>query len=204
VNEFIKLNGSKLLFAFKATSIIFLTIAIILLTISFFAGQLPDLVLLTVILLTSGIGLPFFILIIAYLEWLSKQGIRKRAFSKPPFDQLDKIGFNRSFINDKNKWYFTETIKEGIINDFKIKCNVTRENSKTILFKALTEPRRIEKNEFKILEIGFQRSDIMFDEGGLTKFYNINLPTVRTIEHLKSDLEQFTSTLKKENFNPAK
>lgn len=204
MDGFLKLNRHKLQFAFTATSITFLTIVIIFLTIGYFKEQFPDMALLATVLLGGGIAFPLFIIAIAYLEWLSKRKVRKRAFLRPPFDQLDKIGFSKSFINAHTKWYFTEETKEGVINGFKIECNITRENSTTIQFKALTKPRPIEKKEFKELQDRFKRNDIAFDWDGLIKMYDIRRPAVQTIQQLKYDLVQFTNTLSQEKFEPDK
>lgn len=204
MDRFLKLNKHKLRFAFFATSITFLTIVIIILAIGYFNEQFPDIVLLTIVLLGAGIGFPLFIITLAYLEWLSKRRVRKRAFSKPPFDRLDKIGFSKSFINEKTKWFFTEESKEVVINDFKIKCDITRNNSKTIQFKALVNHRQIDKDEFKHLERHFKNQDIIFDFEGLIKMYDIKRPTIVSAQQLESDLIKFTELLKKENFEPQK
>lgn len=204
MDGFLKLNNHKLRFAFVATSLIFLSFALILLVIGYFNEQLPDTVLLTTILFVAGIGLPIFIIAIAYLEWLSKRRVRRRAFSKSPFDKLPKIGFTKSYINEKTKWFFTEETKEGIINNFKIKCDITRENSKTIQFKALVEHRQIDKDEFKRLEQLFNKYDVIFDFEGLTKMLDINRQKINTEQELKTELLKFTELLKNENFEPKK
>ena len=204
MDGFLKLNRHKLRFAFIATSLIFLSLALIFLEIGYYNEQLPDIILLTTILLVAGIGFPIFIISIAYLEWLSKRRVRKRAFSKPPFNQLDKIGFSLSLINEKTKWFFTEESKESVINDFKIKCDITRENSKTIQFKALVNYRQIDKDEFKHLEQHFKNHGIIFDFEGLVKMYDMKKPTIHSAQQLKSDLIKFTELLKKENFKPQK
>ncbi|BDD01418.1 hypothetical protein [Persicobacter psychrovividus] len=204
MDGFLKLNKHKLRFAFVATSLIFLSLALILLIIGYFNEQFPDPVLLITILLVAGIGFPIFIIAIAYLEWLSKRRVRKRAFSKSPYDKLPKIGFTKTFINEKTKWFFTEETKEGFVNNFKIKCDITRENSKTIQFKALVEHRQIDKDEFKRLEHLFNKYDVIFDFEGLTKLLDINNPAIASVQQLESELMKFTELLKNENFEPIK
>ena len=204
MDGFLKLNIHKLRFALIATSLIFLSLALILLVISYFNEQLPDPVLLIAIILVAGIGFPIFIIAIAYLEWLLKRRVRRRAFSKSPFDKLSKIGFNKTFINVKSKWFFTEETKEGIVNNFKIKCDKTRENSKKIQFKAIVEHIQIDKNEFKRLEQLFNKYDIIFDSEGLTKLVDINRPKKFSLQQLESELLKFTELLKSENFKPIK
>ena len=94
---------------------------------------------------------------LAYLEWLSKRRVRNRGFSK-------------SFINEKTKWFFTEETKEGTINNFKIKCDITRENSNKTQFKAFVKHKQIDKNELN----RFKKYQVIFDFEGLTKIYDIN------------------------------
>lgn len=204
MDGFLKLNRHKLKFAFVSTSLIFLSIAIIFLVIGYFNNQLPNTILLITILLVAGIGLPIFIMALAYLEWLFKRKVRNRAFSKPPFDQLENIGFSKSFINEKIKWFFTEETKEGSINNFKIKCDITRENSKKIQFKAFVEHKQIDKNEFKRLEHYLKKHEITFDFGGFTKTHDIRRPEIVSAKQLESDLFEFIELLKKEGFEPRK
>lgn len=204
MDGFLKLNRYKIRFVFVTTSLLFLSIAIILLIIGYLNEQLPDIILLTTIFSVAGIGIPIFVIAVSYLEWLSKQRMRKRVFSKTPFDKLPKIGFKKSFLNEKTKWYFTEETKEGVINNFKIKCDITRENSKMIQFKALVEYRQIDKNELKRLEQHFHKYDVIFDFEGLTKMVDINRQTINTEQQLESELRKFTELLKNENFEPKK
>lgn len=202
MDGFLKLNRHKLRLASFTTSITFLTIVIIFIAIGYSKGQFPDIILIITILLSAGIGIPFFIITLAYLDWLSKQKVRKRAFSKAPFDRLDKIGFSKSFINEKTKWFFTEETKEAYINEFKIKCDITRENSKIIQFKALVTQRLIDEDELKHLERSFKNQGIIFDYDGLVKIYDIKRPIATSIQQLKSDLIKFTELLKRKGFEP--
>lgn len=204
MNEFLKLNKHKLPFAFISTSLAFLAIALVFLAIAYFNNQFPDLSLLIIILLVAGIGFPVFIIMVAYLEWLSKRRLRIKAFSVKPFDQLDKIGFTKSFINEKNKLYFTEETKEGIFNDFRIICDVTRKNPKTIQFKALIKHKQIEEDDLKKLENQLKTQNIVFDFDGIIKMYNLKRLTIHSIIQLESDLVKFTELLKKQNFEPEK
>lgn len=112
---FLELNRHKIIFAFKVLSITFIILASIPLTIGLFSGELPDLLLLILILLSAVIGFPLLVITLGYLDWLSKQQSRLKAFSAQPFNQLDQLGFLESYLNDKTKWYFTEEIKEGLV-----------------------------------------------------------------------------------------
>jgi hypothetical protein len=162
----------------------------------------PDLLLFVSVLIGASIVFPIFIIGLAYIEWLSKRRIRNKAFSHCPFDELDKIGFTVSYLNEQTKWYFTEETKEVSINNYLIQCDVRRESPNTIEFKAFVKHAAIEKETFKKLEAKFKSEEIYFDLGGLVKKYNIKKSSNLTIEQVKKDLTQFVQTLKREEFEP--
>ena len=116
MDTFISLNKSKLKFAFSATSLILLGLVSVILIIAYFSNGQPGIELLMTILLTAGVGFPIFIVLIAYLTWLYRRSLRRKLFAKAPFNQLENIGFSKSYLNIDTKWHFTEEIKEKIIN----------------------------------------------------------------------------------------
>ena len=73
-----------------------------------------------------------------------------------------------------------------------------------IWLTAQTKLKQIAKNDFKQLRARFKQKNIEFDRDGLTKYYSIKRPNVHSVQQLKSDLEQFTEILIKENFEPEK
>jgi|GEM_PF-763360 len=199
---FLELNRHKLKFAFTATSIIFFTIALILLLIAYSKGQLPDTTMLVAILLTAAVGFPLFVIAVAYLEWLSKRKVRRRGFSVQPFDQLDKIGITKSFLNNKSKWFFTEEIKQGIVNGIWIECDITREDSKTIYFTALVKPKPIDKAARIQLEQQLKKQNIVLDLEASAILYDLTRPSVSTIQQVESDLIKFTKLLNLVGYEP--
>lgn len=139
----------------------------------------------------------------AYIVWTSKRRVRNRAFNKHPFDELDKIGFTVSRINEKTKWSFTEETKEIKINGFLIQCDVYRGSPNVIIFKAFVKHKTIGKDRFKFLRIKFREDNIYFENGNLQKLYNLKNIENLSNEKLKSDLIGFVDLLIKERFEPA-
>ena len=197
------INSQKLPFALKATSLTFTIIVLVIFTIlGLTKNEYPDLLLFLSVLVGASIVFPIFIIGLAYIEWLSKRRVRNKVFRQRPFDELDKIGFTVSYINDKTKWYFTEETKEVSINNYLIQCDIRRESPNTIEFKAFVKHTEIEKERFKSLNEMFKQEEIYFDFGGLVKKYNIKKTMNLTIEEVKTDLTQFVQTLKREKFEP--
>lgn len=204
MDTFLTLNKKKLRFAFTTCSLSLLVLAFISLAIAFFTGNFPDAKLLFVILFAAGIGLPLFIILLAYLGWQHKQVSRKKTFSKNPFDQIESIGFYKAYTNQASRWFFTEEIKEGKLNGFTFIADVNREASHIIEIEALTEWQKIDKSEYDYLSKKFKQFNIEFGIGSLIKQYDTKRLNFHTIQELKADLIHFTQTLKQENFEPRK
>ncbi len=204
MDTFLDLNGDKLKFAFTRTSLVFLGVVSVFLTIAYFTENFLDAELLLIIVFTAGIGLPLIIILNAYLAWLYKRSARKKAFSKTPFDQIEKIGFYKSPSNVTTKWFFTHQVKEGHVNGFTLVCDISNEKSHIIEVKVPTEWKKLNKSQYNSLSKKFSEQKIEFRIGSLVKQYNTKRPPVLTIHDLKSDLEQFTELLKQEGFEPKK
>ncbi len=203
MTNFLEINRNKLRFALKAISLTFTLIVLIIFTIlGVTKNEFPDWVLFVSILISSSIGLPIFVIGLAYIDWHSKIRIRNKAYNQQPFDELDQIGFTISYLNDKTKWYFTEEFKEIVINGYRIQCDARKESPNTIEFKAFVKHTKIEKEKFKTLDEKLRQEEIYFDFGGLIKKYNIKKKMNLTIEQLKIDLTQFVEILQHEEFEP--
>lgn len=201
MTSFLNINRHKLTFAFKATSGIFtLIIFTIIIIIGLTKNNYPNLDLLIIVILSASIGFPIFILGLAYIEWLSKRRVRKKALEYCPFDQLDKIGFTVSYLHEKTKWYFTEVTKEIKINGYRIQVDTKRESPKTLEFKVFVQSPEIDEEAFKRLETKLKQDDIYFDFDGPVKKYNLKRPINLTAEQLKTDLTKFVEILKNEKF----
>ena len=204
MDTFLALNRKKLRFAFFACSLIFLGLAGIVLTIAYFTGNSPNAKLLFAIVAGAGIVFPLFIILLAYMGWHLKRLARKRAFSKSPFDQLESIGFYKSYLNLKTKWFFTEEIKEGKINGFTLTADINRETNRIIEIEVPVEWQQLNKEEYKRLSEKFKQFNIEFRIGSLVKIYDTKRLTFHTIQELEGDLKHFTQTLRQEKFEPKK
>jgi len=199
---FLELNRNKIGFAFISTSLVFLTLTLPFLIVFYYNDDFPDLIFLSIIISSAGVGFPVFLLGLAYLEWLLNRRVRRRVFSVFPFNELYKIGFKESLINEKTRWNFTQETKEAIVNDFLLKCDVTHENPKIIEFNTLVEPKQIEKNELKRLSKSFSKQGVKFSYDEFTKKINSRRRDLKSVEVLEKDLLSFTETLKKDGFLP--
>jgi hypothetical protein len=204
MNKFLELNRHKLKFAFTTTALMFLAILLVLLAIGYFKDQLPKGNLLIIIFLVAAIGFPILILIISYLAWQFKQAKKEKAFSKPPFDQLENIGFSNALINTKTKWAYTEEVKVGNVNGFNLIGDVSNNKSHILEFRVLVALKKIKKSEYERISKKFGNYNIEFELGSLVKKYNTKRLSVHTIQNLKRDLEEFTELLKHEGFEPQK
>jgi hypothetical protein len=199
LKTFLKLNIHKLKFAYFFIAITFSVMAILMFMILYFKNQLPNLSLILYVLLGSFIGFPVFLLLIAFLEWVTKKHIRSKTFSNPPFNQLEYIGFYNSFFNEETIWYFTEEIKSGRINNFIIECNIEKGKKGLVYFKIIADSNNIPINNYSLITNRLKDKEINPD---LSKAYKIAEWKSRTINQLKSDLERFTEIVRKEGFKP--
>lgn len=204
MNQFLKLNRHKLKFAFKVTSLLFMALVLIVFIIAIVNGQVPEASLIIIVTFFAGVIFPCFIIFISYLAWLYKQWAKRKAFSKPPFDQLHVLGFSDELQAEKTKWAFTEKVKAGKINGFDLIADVLYGDRHIIEVRTFTAWRQIKKNEYKRLSKEFKTHDIEFDIGCLIKRYNIKRLSVFTIDDLRSDLHGFTELLKQNGFEPQK
>jgi len=200
---FLALNRKKLKFAYAATAITFLALVLVILGIALFNDAVPSIGLIVAILVVAGIVFPIFTIFLGWLGWHYKKRKRTKAFLTPPFDELDRIGFRRSLVNENSKWVFTDEAWQGKFNGFTILCNVVNERYHIIEMEVFCQRRQLEKAEFAALSEKFKQYDIEFGFGSLVKQYDTKRLTIYTAAELKNDLEQFTRLLKQEGFEPA-
>ncbi|RCH54209.1 hypothetical protein DJ568_12985 [Mucilaginibacter hurinus] len=204
MDNFINLNGRKIKFAFLTTSSIFLIFSFILFVYSYSKGETPDLASLITGVFVAGFVMPAFIIAVAYYEWYRKKRVRLKAFKIPPFDRLEEMGFHKYYVLENSRFFFTEEVKRGEINDFTLICNVERNSPNKIAFRAIAKDKQLDKSEFKKLEHVLKGNNIELDFGALTKAYNLKKIQFMTISDLNTDLEQFTDLLKENGFEPLK
>jgi len=203
MSTFLKLNRHKLKPAFLRTSIILLGLVSIALLIAFLTGNLPNGQLLLSIILVTGLGFSLFILFLGYITWLLNHKARQNAFAKTPFDQIENIGFYKAFIDDTSKWSFTDEIKEGKINGFTLRMDMSKEKGyQFIEFDIPVEWKKLDKSEFNRLSNIFKQHNAEFRIGSIAKSYETRQQPFQTVSDLKQDLELFTTLLRQEGFEP--
>jgi len=104
MDTFLQLNKEKIGPTFIRLSLILLGLVSIVLAIGNLNGSLPNGQLLLFIFLASGIGFPLFMLFLGYIGWLLNHTTRQKAFSKIPFNQIEKIGFYTYHLDHNSKW----------------------------------------------------------------------------------------------------
>ena len=205
MKEFFKLNKTKLVFAFKFTSLVFLTLVLIIFGIGYLNGQVPELSLFLTVCAGAGLGLPMFMLLIATLRGTWDLHKRRKAFGSQPFSELLKHGFTEKIKHDKNRWQFSEPILTGQIANFQILVEVdTQQAPDVIRFQALTEVEVIGKNEVERLARQFSHDEIELDFDGVTKKISIKNQRMTKIDELITELTRFILIIRQQNFKPVK
>ncbi len=202
MDTFLELNRQKLKPAFFRISLILIGLVLLIFLISFLAtGNLPDGQLLLSIILATGIVFPVFIMLLGYLTWLLNHKARQHVFSKIPFDQIENIGFYKSYIGDTSKWSFTDVIKEGKLNGFTLRMDLSKEKGRHFIeFDIPVEWKKLDKSEFNRLIEKFKQHSAEFRIESITKQYDTRQRTIPTVSDLNQDLELFTALLRQEGF----
>jgi hypothetical protein len=202
MKKFLQLNKHKLKFAFKVSSLVFVSLVSIVFIIVSITSGIPDYSLIIIVILTAGIAFPCFTLFISYLAWYYKRWAKEKAFATPPFNELHVFGFTDKLQGEKTKWAFTEMVKGGAIHGFDMIADVLYNERNIIEVRAFTTWRQLDTMEYKRLSREFEEYNIEFDIGCFVKKYNIKRMSHLTINDLKRDLEEFTMLLKQNGFVP--
>ena len=202
MDTFLQLNREKLRPVFIRLSLTSLGFVSIVLLIAYVTGNLPNGQLLLYILLTTGIVFPIFIMLLGYIVWLISRNARQRAFYNVPFNQIETIGFHKTYSGHNLKWSFTDELKKGHLNGFTLTMDLSKEKGHTLEFVAPTEWKKLDKTEYRRLTEKFQVHNIEFRIGSLVKQYDIKQSTLHTVSDIKQDLEYFTTLLREEGFIP--
>lgn len=203
MDTFLKLNRQKLKPALVRTSLIFLGAVIIPLSITYMTGTLPNAQFLLYVLIVACIGFPLLIIFLGYLIWQFNHKARQKAFSKTPFNQVDKIGFSRTYIGDSSKWSLTDEIKEGNINGFTLRMDISKEKGgRFIEFDIPVEWKKLDNGELNRLTEEFKHYNAELRIGSIAKQYDTRRQTLQTVSDLKQDLELFIALLRQEGFEP--
>jgi len=176
-------------------------IALVLFVIAFINGE-ADIELIIILLLVAGVGMPCFIIMVSYLAWYYKEWSRQKAFSIPPFDSLIELDFTDALINEKSRWHFTEKVKVGEMNGFRILSDILYDETHIIEFRIFSSAKDVNRNEYKRLTKLFKPNNIEFDFGNCVKRYNIKKLLVHSVDDIKRDLEEITNLLISGGFKP--
>jgi hypothetical protein len=138
---------------------------------------------------------------LGYLTWQLNHKARQKTFAKTPFNQVDNIGFYKAYIGDTSKWSFTEEIKEGKLNGFTLRMDMSKEKGRHFLeFDIPVEWKKLDKSEFKRLTANFKQHNAEFRIGSIIKQYDTRQHSFQTVSDLKQNLEIFTLLLRHEGF----
>ena len=197
MKEFYRLNKIKLLKSYIFIAIIGFIFVSILLLISYLTNKFPNLELVLYIYLTAIFIFPLFAIFMAFLDWTTNKYLKNKWFNKKPLVDLDKLGFINEIYNANNKWYFTEIIKKGIINDFKIECNIKRNSPKYVEFSTNVSVNHLTDTDIERI-INELKEKKLFDELEGIRL-KIKIDKLNTIDELKETLTDFVNTLKTYN-----
>ncbi|RZJ98039.1 MAG: hypothetical protein EOO46_25230 [Flavobacterium sp.] len=201
MDSFLQLNRDKLKAIFVRLSLVLLGLVSIVLAIAYLTGNIPNGQLLLSIILTTGVGFPLFMMFLGYVGWLLKRNNRQKAFSKFPFNDIEHIGFHKSYLDEDSKWALTEEIKEGKLNDFTLRMDFSKEKGfHFIEFDIPIEWKKLEKGEYRRLTKKFKQHNAELRLGSVVKQYDTRQQVSQTVSELKQDLQLFTTLLRQEGF----
>lgn len=199
MDTFLRLNRQKLKPAFIRISLVSLGLISIFLVFAYLTGNLPEGQLLLSIILTTGVGFPLFIMLLGYLTWLLNHKARQNTFSKTPFNQIENIGFYKAYVGDMSKWSFTDEIKEGTVNGFNLRMDISKEKGhRFIEFDTPVHWKKLDNAEYNRLSEQLKQFNAELRIGSIAKQYDTRKQTLQTASDLKKDLELFTALLRQE------
>ena len=200
MTEFFKLNQKKIKIGFNFLAVIGISFTSVLLVIARINNQLPDIILTIKIYVVAGLIFPGFGLLVVYLDWFSRDLLKRKKFKKSPLNELDKIGFSDSLFNESNKWFFAEKIKKGKVNGYTIEANIKREEPKFIQFSPIIHlALKNESDIIRVIENLKLKTLYSENEGVITK---MNIDQIKSITEIEMHLKEFTQVLRENNLIP--
>lgn len=193
IRKFINLNKVALKTAFFGSSFILTLIVLIIFSISYFKGNIPEKDLLIVVLLLTSIFFPAFITFLGYLGWLREYFIFKRNFGIAPFNLVDTVGFEKTIR--KNRWTFQVEYFSGRISDCFVDCE---SQSRYLLFFFYIKPKRFEKHKFKEIQKKLKDNNGYFYFDIVIKKFHFRNHGLSSIDELETELIKFSNLIKSE------
>ena len=203
MEEFLELNKSKLLFAFKFTSILFLSVcAFFLILAKLNQNKFPNTLLLFQILTIGGIVFPILILFIAYLNWKNKKWIYNKYVIAKIYKAENAFGYLEKIQNQNSKWFFTEKILSKKENNFEIQIEIVKNEIQFWIFAMNNEieKTKLEYFEQKINQLHFKK---LFYGGFYLRISRKKLND-NNLKEIEIKLTKFTNLLQEYNYKPIK
>ena len=203
MKEFLRLNKSKLLFAFKFSSTLFLCLLCFFLVLAkCFQNQFPEKKLLIAILIVAGILFPLLILFISYLGWERKNWIYTKYVKTEISKDQNSFGYSEKLTNENSKWSFTDKVLTKTLNGFEIQIEIVKNEVEFWVFALNNEieKTKLEYFEQKTKEINIKK---LF-YGGFYLSINRKKLNQNNMKEIELNLTKFIDLLIKYNFKSIK
>lgn len=157
-DSIVRINLSKLKFAFLFSACIFGLLASVLLAVAAWQDQFPANELLLYIITGSLLVIPMFIVIIAISGWLWKHNRQRRFLTTLLSTHLLPLGFRQEMYNRRSKWQFADQVYVLSVNGWDVYCSQSREKPSFLAFNFLRIDESVLPNE-KMLQL--KRSELL-------------------------------------------
>ncbi len=203
MKEFLKLNKSKLLFAYKLISISCLCICFFFIVLAKVnQNQFPETKLLIQILVFAGIILPILIVFVISLSCIYKIKIYKKYVLAKVYKQNNNFGYTERLTNENSKWSFTEKVLVKTENGFEIQIEIVKNNIEFWIFATNHE---IEKNKLEYFEKEIRQLNIQqLFYGGFYVSINRKKLNEDSLKEIESTLSKLIELLIKYDFKSVK
>ena len=203
MKDFVKLNKSKLLFAFKFTSILCLCVCgFFLILAKFNQNQFPNTKLLIQILIVGGILFPILLLFIAYLSWENKNRIYNKYVKNKICKDVNCFRYSEKLTNQNSKWHFTEKVLSKTENGFEIQIEIVKNE---IEFWIFAMNKEIEKNKLEYFEQKIGQLDFKkLFYGGFYLSLNRKKLNDNNLKEIEIKLTKLINLLLEYNYKPVK
>lgn len=197
-NNYIKTNKLKFIYVLKKISITFSILSFIIILILFLTNHLLEVKLIIEIFIFSGIILPLFCILVVIINGVLKSNKIYRKLNEPHLIKLKEIGFEwKSLFKDSNI-RFTEFTLSKSINGFDFFIELENND---ILFSLLVKCKKLDLNEYKIIQSNFKEKNIHSTNiGTFSKRYAQNDIKQLDLKLIENELIEMSEILLKYKF----
>ena len=182
------------------SSFMILSFIITILLIAHLKNSLPDVKTIILILLFGCIIFPIGLTSFSLIIWTFVQTKKKRVFESL---DLNKIGFVYKEINEERFWKLNENIITKKVDNYVINANLSETHANQLEIQIQLEWRKIDKNEFEVLESEFKSQNIELNIGCIVKRFSIKtLLAKKDSTQFKKDILDFITLTKQKGFAP--